>query len=116
MRPLVFALLLLGACAEAQVTTDAGPDTAEDAAGRCGAPSRVTYSCDPVPHGDIGCRGAPLSYPGTVSDEDTGYPMGCIISFPFCHDRYPDSIAACECGDPFATEDAGVDPIWVCGD
>ncbi len=114
MRATILIVLALGACTEAQVATDAGPDSAEDAAGRCGAPPHVTYSCDPLPNGERGCRGAPRTYPVTVFDDSTGYPMGCTISLPFCHPRYPDDIATCDCGSSFPTFDAGTDPEWIC--
>lgn len=78
--------------------------------GTCSPPDEVEVSCEPLPadSAETGCSGR--AYGGTPvpgGDEDTVYPVGCEVRYPFCLDAYPTSVAECFCLE-------GIAPAWSC--
>jgi hypothetical protein len=89
---------------------DSEPVDAFTDAATCMPPAEVEVSCEPLPEGttEEGCSGRALngaSVPG--GDEETVWPVGCEVRYPYCLDAYPMSVASCTCLE-------GTAPTWNC--
>lgn len=98
------ALLLLAACSSPPTSVDAGTDGPT-----CMPPASISYTCDPLPAGSVGCSGGTTTYAGAVPDPQAVYPVGCSLLYPRCNGAYPNQVATCDCvGDATAA-------LWMCG-
>ncbi len=74
----------------------------------CCAPEEVEITCDPLPAGAEGCRDRTF-FGAIPGPEGADYPLGCTLTYPFCHNVYPAYVVQCRC-ESTATSRAS----WVC--